>query len=79
MIPKIKINRKYSIEFDKIYAIEDTGRRKGQKYRIWVRYLDNNGQKKVAVYQGNPNDICYIINQVRVLHQKSLLKVKKKK
>ena len=74
MIPKIKINRKYSIEFDKIYAIEE--HRPG---KVWVRYLDKYEQKKVAIWKGESDQICCIINQVKVLHQKSLLKVKKKK
>lgn len=71
MKPKITINKKYSIPFDQIYALEL------KKWgSAWVRYIDKHGQKKIAVYQGQIDQICSILNQVRALYNLSSIKVK---
>jgi len=70
MKPKIKFNKKYSIEFDKIYTIEV------KKWgRIWVRYRENK-QNKIVIYKGHSDQICSILNQIRVLRGLPPLTVK---
>jgi hypothetical protein len=69
---KIKINKKYTVNFDQIYAIEE------KKWgRVWVRYIDKNNQKKIAIYKGQADQICSILNQIRVLHNLKPFFVKK--
>jgi len=60
-IPKIKFNKKYSIEFDKIYAIEVKPWGK-----IWVKYRENK-QNKIVIYKGQVDQLYSIVNQLRVL------------
>ena len=48
---KMVINRRDSIPIDKIYAIE--GHSSGH---TWVRYIDENGKKKISVSRDSLRD-----------------------
>ena len=61
MKPQIKFNKKYSIDFDKIYAIEVK-----RWNRIWVRYRENK-QNKIVIYKGKVDQLYSMLNQLRVL------------
>ncbi len=73
MKPKLKINKKYVVEFDQIYAIEVK-----QWGSVWVKYKEKKN-KKIAIFNGEADQICSILNQVRVLWNLEPIFVKKEK